>query len=171
MTRSLADAVKLTSDPSAYVTKCKQVMKETKGLAGRCYVVCKSVYDEDLLATVNKESKRPEDELFDAVYFSGSISLMPNPAEALRCTGELLKPNGRLYITQTFQRRGTKAFAMLKPLLKYVTTVDFGQLVYEHQVDKFCSDSGLETIEKGVIPGSIDNSMQAAFVIVLKKKD
>lgn len=153
----------------AYVTKCEQVIRDTPGLVGRACVVCKSVYDEDLLAAANKTAEMPPKELFDAIYFSGSISLMPDPAEALRATARLLKPNGVIYITQTFQRKGTKIMEIVKPLLKYVTTIDFGKLTYESDVTKFCDESGLETIERGVIPDSIDNYFQAAFLIILQR--
>jgi ubiquinone/menaquinone biosynthesis C-methylase UbiE len=155
----------------AYVTKCEQVIRDTSGLIGRTCVVCKSVYDADLLSVANSAASADDaNELFDAVYFSGSISLMPDPAEALRSTGQLLQPNGRLYITQTFQRKGTKFMEIFKPLLKYFTTIDFGKLTYEKDVTKFCDDSGLETVEKSIIPGSVDNYFQAAFIIVLKKR-
>ena len=155
----------------AYVNKCEKVIRETSGLNGNCFVVCKSVYDEDLKQTVNKISSQPVDELFDAVYFSGSISLMPNPAAALQSTAELLKPEGFIYITQTFQRQGSKLLEIVKPLLKYITTIDFGKLTYERDVDKFLEESGLETVERSVIPDSIDNYFQAAFIIVLRKRN
>lgn len=38
------------------------------------------------------------------MYFSGSFSLMPDPAAALRVAQGLLKPGGLIYITQTFQK-------------------------------------------------------------------
>jgi len=155
---------------AAYVKKCENVIQETPGLAGRVFVLCKSVYDEDLLQASNKIAGAAADELFDAVYFSGSISLMPDPAEALRYSATLLKPTGQVYITHTFQRKGTRLFGMIKPLLKYVTTIDFGRLTYEQEVDQICADSGLDTVYKDVIPGSLDNYFQAAFLIILKKK-
>ena len=151
-----------------YVTKCEQVIRDTSGLIGRTCVVCKSVYDGDLQRVANATASVDENELFDAVYFSGSISLMPDPAEALRCTAQLLKPNGRLYITQTFQRKGTKFMEYAKPLLKYVTTIDFGKLTYEKDVVNFIQESGLEIVENSIIPGSVDTYFQAAFIIVLK---
>lgn len=152
----------------AYVTKCQRVIQDTPGLVQRTYVVCKSVYDADLLETVNKTEDVSPTELFDAVYFSGSISLMPDPAEALRATAKLLKPNGYIYITQTFQRKGTKIMEIMKPLLKYFTTIDFGKLTYEKDVEQFIEASGLKIDEWSVIKDSIDNYFQAAFLIVLR---
>lgn len=151
----------------AYVEKCKSVM-QNNALDKQVSVVCKSVYDEDLLSAVNQNET--EQQLFDAIYFSGSISLMPDPAEALRCSAaRMLKPGGLVYITQTFQKRGTKLMEISKPLLKYVTTIDFGKLTYLEDVDKYCQDSGLQVVEREKIPNSIDNYFQAAYLLVLKK--
>jgi ubiquinone/menaquinone biosynthesis C-methylase UbiE len=143
----------------AYVKKCARVMKQ-HALSDSVSAVCASVYDARLEEYVGRE--------FDAVYFSGSISLMPDPVGALHASAKLLKPNGRIYVTQTFQRRGTAVFARIKPLLKYVTTIDFGKLTYETEFDALCRQSGMKVLEKSLIPGSVDNYFQGAFVIVLK---
>ena len=111
----------------------------------------------------------PDNELFDAIYFSGSISLMPNPTEALKCTAKMLKPNGRIYITQTFQKRNLPLFGRIKPALKYITTIDFGKLTFKPEVDEFCRASGLAVIEDEVIENSVNNFMQAAYIIVLQR--
>lgn len=39
---------------------------------------------------------------------------MPDPVGALHATARLLKKGGRIYITQTFQRRGAFCFAFIK---------------------------------------------------------
>ena len=46
-----------------------------------------------------------KDGFFDVAYFSGSISLMPEPHNALLNVAKLLKPGGRIIITQTFQNK------------------------------------------------------------------
>lgn len=154
----------------AYVEKCAKVM-QASGLAGQVQVVCKSVYDADLLTVVNQASQTGAGERFDCIYFSGSISLMPDPALALKqSAADMLKPGGLVFITQTFQKRGTKVMEVLKPLLKYFTTIDFGKLTYLQEVDQYCQDSGLEVVERNKIPGSIDNYFQAAYLIVLRKQ-
>lgn len=55
----------------------------------------------------------------------------------------------------------------MKPLLKYATTIDFGQLVREDEVLKTFKNSGLELVKHDVIPGSVDNTFQAAYLSVL----
>ena len=51
-----------------------------------------SIYDEKLKDIANKK-------LFDACYFSGSFSLMPDPVRALQVCKKFLKKGGKIYIT------------------------------------------------------------------------
>lgn len=150
----------------------------------------------------------------DAVYFSGSFSLLPNPSEALKMAASILvvedkhvidgireeggddggetgrdgaaknededkRGGGRggdanIYITQTYQRHSPPFLSVIKPFLKYVTTVDFGQLVREEDVLDIFKQDGvaevLEVEEHGVLEGSVDNYWQAAYLSVLKRK-
>ncbi len=95
----------------------------------------------------------PSGDLYDAVYFSGSITLMPDPAGALRavrcvwctCTvskthahtqvAKMLRPNtGTIYITQTFQVKSVPFMNTIKPMLKYLTSIDFGALTFEQDM-------------------------------------
>lgn len=55
----------------------------------------------------------------------------------------------------------------MQPLLRYLTTIDFGRLVFEREFDEMCARSRLPVLEKALVPGSVDNVMQAAFLIVL----
>lgn len=68
---------------------------------------------------------------YDAVYFSGSFMLLPDPPGTLRRVSEWLAPGGRFYFTQTFERRRSRGLEILKPLLRFVTTIDFGRVTYE----------------------------------------
>ena len=60
---------------------------------------------------------------FDCAYFSGSITLLPDVVKALHIARGLVKPDGRIYITQTFQFAHVPLVALIKPLLRYVTTI------------------------------------------------
>ena len=142
----------------SYIRKCQRVAREAR-LEGNLTAVCASVYDQDLENLVGNG--------FDAAYFSGSISLMPDPVAALHASAKLLKKDGVILITQTFQRRGSAIIAWIKPMLKYLTTIDFGKLTYESEFDAICAKSGMRVVEKALVPGSIDNYFQGAFVIVL----
>lgn len=111
--------------------------------------------------------------LFDAAYFSGSISLLPDPAAALRAASSVLKkPDGLVYVTQTYQIKRLPFLHITKPLLKFVTSVDFGQLIMEHEVEeKLWQDSGLSVLEHDVIPNSVNNGLQAAYLSILGQHD
>lgn len=102
---------------AAYVERCKREVSRL-GLANRIEVRLESVYDH---------RRGP----YDAVYFSGSFMLLPDPARALRHVSPLLAPGGRIYFTQTFEQRRSSALEILKPLLRLVTTIDFGRVTYE----------------------------------------
>jgi len=109
----------------------------------------------------------------DAVYFSGSFSLLPDPVKALQLVSKFVKEgkeneNGAIYITQTYQRKTPFFLPYVKPLLKYATTIDFGQLVKEEEVLETFNKSGLTVVSHEVIPGSVDNSFQAAYLSILR---
>lgn len=68
---------------------------------------------------------------YDAVYFSASFMLLPDPEQALRHCRALLKPGGRIFFTQTIQRKHSRLMETLKPLLRRATSIDFGRVTYE----------------------------------------
>ena len=150
----------------AYVTACDKALKASTFLRDCSSVAQADFYDANALAAIKKSlAKSSSDENFDAVYFSGSFSLLPDPAEALRIAKRLLKKGGRVYITQTFQHKSPPLFARLKPALKYLTTIDFGRLFFAHEVAAIVRDSGLELVAMEPIPGSVSNQWQTAFIV------
>jgi len=144
-----------------YIAKAKAA-SASAGLSEAVKVHCASVYDPSLPEMVGKD--------FDCAYFSGSFSLLPDPSEALRAVAALLKPGGRIYITQTFQRRALPGMSVVKPLMKYCTTIDFGQLVFEPEAVGFVERAGMELVDNLVVPRSVDNSLQVARLIVARPK-
>ena len=60
---------------------------------------------------------------------------MPDPLKHLLSWQNMSSLEG-VYITQTFQRHGFWGLSIIKPLVKYVTTIDFGQLYYESQLEE-----------------------------------
>ncbi|KAL3938901.1 MAG: hypothetical protein SGBAC_006277 [Bacillariaceae sp.] len=140
-----------------------QVALEKAGLQDSVQVFHKSVYDLD----------KDKDGVFDAVYFSGSFTLLPDPVEALRVVKPLTK--SKIYVTQTYQRKSPPLLAYIKPLLRYLTTIDFGQLTFEADIGKFFSEKvpkecGLKLESHEVIEGSLDTSLQAAYLTILDVK-
>lgn len=100
-----------------YVERCRREIARRR-LGQRVAVRLESVYDH-------------QGGPYDAVYFSGSFMLLPDPARALQHVGPLLTPGGRIYFTQTFEQRRSTVLEILKPLLRLVTTIDFGRVTYE----------------------------------------
>ena len=144
----------------SYVRHCNESLVSSP-LRDHASVALASIYDEDALTAIKKQG------LFDCVYFSGSFSLLPDPAGALRMAKSALKPGGRIFITQTFQHKAPPLFGQLKPLLKYLTTIDFGRLFFARQVEGIVRDSGLTLVTMEPIEGSVDNTFQTAYIVAI----
>lgn len=86
---------------------------------------------------------------YDAVYFSASFMLMPDPPAVLRHVRTLLRPGAPLFFTQTFELARSRAAEVVKPLLRLVTTIDFGRVTYEEPFRRALADGGvvLESME------------------------
>ena len=83
---------------AAYIKKAEAVIQKV-GLGQRARVHCCSIFEERLASRLLAENENR----FDTAYFSGSFTLLQDPAKALQICRELVKPNGYIYITQTFQ--------------------------------------------------------------------
>ena len=123
-------------DPD-YVKKASERMRKA-GLADAVDVRLQSIYDH-------------QGGPYDAVYFSASFMLMPDPAEALRHVCTLLQNGGRIYFTQTFQDKPSPILEKVKPMLKKATTIDFGEVTYEEDFRRVVSDGGVELVALNVM--------------------
>lgn len=84
---------------------------------------------------------------YDAVYFSGSFMLLPEPERALRHSRTLLNPGGRIFFTQTIQKQPARMMEILKPMLKRITSIDFGRVTYEDAFRAQIHAAGLDLEE------------------------
>lgn len=86
---------------------------------------------------------------YDIAYFSGSFMLLPDPPATLRHTATLLRPGGRFYFTQTFEHQRAPLLEIVKPLLRLLTTIDFGRITYEDAFRRTLDAGGvtLETLD------------------------
>uniref|UniRef100_A0A7S1MGI9 Methyltransferase domain-containing protein n=1 Tax=Alexandrium catenella TaxID=2925 RepID=A0A7S1MGI9_ALECA len=148
---------------SKYIAKAAAVAKSA-GLERQLKVHCKSIYDEELPKLFSGSAA------FDAAYFSGSLTLMPDPPAALQAAASMLKKDGLIYITQTFQNRPSPLMERLKPALKYLTTVDFGRVTYKEDVHNIVESACMEVLEDKPIPGSIDTKSQTARLLIVRSK-
>lgn len=100
----------------------------------------------------------PPGKLYDGVYFSGSFMLMPDPAKCLLHVSSLMtKEEGGgeraalIYFTQTFQELTVPFVDTLKPILKWLTTIDFGKSTYEGDFLQVMKEGNVEVIDMKVI--------------------
>lgn len=141
--RALLDNADLVQEKGLRVTgvdiDADYIERARKRLAGsalsdRVGVRLESVYDH-------------RGEPYDAVYFSASFMLLPEPVEALRHCRDLLAPGGCFYFTQTIHQRRVRWLEFLKPMLKHVTSADFGRVTYEEGFRNELAAGGLELEE------------------------
>lgn len=125
---------------AAYVARCTAAVAAA-GLAARVAPRLESILDH---------RAGP----YDAAYFSGSFMLLPDPPATLRHVGGLLRPGAPLYFTQTFEHARSRTMEVAKPLLRLLTTIDFGRVTYEPEFRRALADGGvvlegLETLHAG----------------------
>ena len=143
-----------------YVTKAARVVAAA-GLADAIKVHCLSIYEPGLRSAFAGKAK------FDDASFSGSLALLRDPVAALRCAATMLKPGGRVYVTQCFHNRPAPLTARLKPMLRRFTSIDFGRVVLAAEIAEIAERAGLHVIEDAPVPGSIDTRWQTARLVVL----
>lgn len=90
---------------------------------------------------------------YDAAYFSGSFMLLPDPPAAVRHVVSLLAPGGRLYFTQTFEHERAPLLERVKPLLRRLTTIDFGRVTYEDDFRRALGAGAVAIDERVVLHG------------------
>lgn len=137
-----------------YVKQCRALLAE-RALETRVAVHHASFYDY-------------EGGPFDGVYFSASLMIMPDPVAALRRAASMLKPGGFIYTTQTIQTRRSKLVEIGKPLLKFLTTIDFGSVTYEDDLLVTFKKAGLTLVENVAISGSTMDSTRSYRLCVLR---
>lgn len=101
---------------------------------------------------------------YDAAYFSASLMLLPDPAAALRHVTGLLAPGGVLFATQTFHHRRSVLRERVKPLLRHLTTIEFGRITYEDEFRVVVADAGLELTELVTLHRTRSSSYRLAVV-------
>jgi ubiquinone/menaquinone biosynthesis C-methylase UbiE len=117
-----------------YLARCERAVRRA-GLSSAVSPRLESVYDHSFNAA---------DGPYDAAYFSASLMLLPDPVAAVRRVTGLLRPGGTLYATQTFQLRRSRLVERGKPLIRYVTTIEFGRVTYEDDFRACLAAAGVE---------------------------
>lgn len=137
-----------------YVDKCRALIAERE-LKDRVSVRHASIYDF-------------KGGPYDGAYFSSSLMIMPDPVAALRHAASMLNAGGYIYVTQTIQTQRSKVVEVGKPLLKYLTTIDFGTVTYESDLLATFKKAGLTVTENVAISGSTMDSTRSFRLFTLK---
>lgn len=116
-----------------YLERCRRELA-TAGLFGHVSAELASVYDH-------------RGGPYDAVYFSASLMLLPDPAAAVAHVAGQLAPGGQILATQTFQHGRSRLLDRVKPLIRLVTTIEFGRVTYEDEFRATFADAGVELVE------------------------
>ena len=95
---------------------------------------------------------------FDFVLFCMSFMLFPDPRAILNCARTWLKPGGEIIFAQAMFRKRSRLVDVVKPKLKYLTTVDFGRAIYEKDFFPLLEANGLSVREDRVLKGEWFNS-------------
>ena len=72
-----------------------------------------------------------EEDKFDYIFFSQSFPLIRDGLLVLREMHPWLKKGGKVIFVQTFFQKTSKMLDLVKPNIKFFTTVDFGKMTYE----------------------------------------
>lgn len=138
-------------DPD-YLERCERELARA-GLSDLVTPVLASVYDH-------------EGGPYDAVYFSASLMLLPDPAAAIAHVVTQLAPGGRVFATQTFQRRRSRLMERAKPMIRHITTIQFGRVTYEADFRRTLSDAGVDLVELHTMSSTRHLSHQLAVATV-----
>lgn len=116
-----------------YLNRCEKVLLRS-GLSEHVTPCLASVYDH-------------RGGPYDAVYFSASFMLLPDPVGAIRQVSKQLAPGGQIFFTQTFHHGKSALIEKVKPILHHFTTIHFGRVTYEDEFLRVLEQAGLELAE------------------------
>ena len=93
-------------------------------------------------------------------------------AAALKHAASLLRSprGGRIYCTQTIQAARNPVLERLKPLLRFLTTIDFGKVTYLPEFEAAVAAAGLAIEDSGLVPGTKQGKFSSFRIFVLKPK-
>jgi SAM-dependent methyltransferase len=137
----------------AYIERCRAALSRAS-LTDRVEARLESVYDH-------------RGGPYGAAYFSASFMLMPDPPAALRHVSSLLAPGARIFFTQTFEHERSKFVERIKPLLRHITTVDFGRVTYEADFRAALAAGGAEIEEVRTIGDA--GRKRSSWLVVAKR--
>lgn len=130
----------------SYILKAQRLFKEVARAQGsrRICLQEKNFYEMNVA----------DNGSFDLIVFSSSFMLMPFRDRALELAKTLLNDDGKILFILTLQPSQkkksylTQVIEYWKPKLKYLITIDFGQITYEGDFKRLLEDAKLTTSYK-----------------------
>lgn len=92
-----------------------------------------------------------ENAYFDFILFSMSFMLLSDQQKVLERIKDWLKPDGEIIFFQTIYKEKFPMMEIIKPRLKYVTTIDFGSVTYEKVFYALLNKHDLSIIEDRLV--------------------
>ena len=90
----------------------------------------------------------PEKQSFDCIVFSMSLMLLKDKQQdIIESVKNWMKPDGRIIFSQVEFEKNNKFLNFIKPKLKYLTTIDFGEIIYRDEFLSFLESNSLRVIE------------------------
>lgn len=90
-----------------------------------------------------EDFQSPQGQEYDYILFSMSFMLLPRQEQVLDRVKHWVGPEGEIVFFQTMFRDKSRLINWIKPKLKYITSVDFGEAVYEDEFFRLLSSNGL----------------------------
>ena len=84
---------------------------------------------------------------YDFILFSMSFMLLSDQKTVLQRVRKWLKPQGQIVFFHTVFKMKSKLMEYVKPRLKYITTIDFGNVTYENDFLALLKDIDLSVLE------------------------
>jgi alpha-N-acetylglucosaminidase len=119
-----------------YIKHCCKLI-ERYSLQEQLQVLHKSVFNYEPM----------QDGRFDYILFSMSFMLLPEQEKALDRARSWLKSEGKIVFFQTMFQSRSLFLEFIKPKLKYLTSIDFGQVTYEDEFFQLLRSKGITTCE------------------------
>ncbi|MBN2516965.1 MAG: class I SAM-dependent methyltransferase [Deltaproteobacteria bacterium] len=88
---------------------------------------------------------------FDFILFSMSFMLLNDQRLVLERIKDWLKPDGEIIFFQTIYKEKFPVMEIIKPRLKYVTTIDFGTVTYEKEFYALLHKHALSILEDRLV--------------------
>ncbi len=91
---------------------------------------------------------------------------MTDPLQCLKHVRTQMKPDGTMYFSQTFQEKKMWITDVIKPILCWITTVDFGRTTYEADFLSIIKQANMKVERMETLSSGLFNTTTMRLVTV-----